>query len=757
MLLPIVSAAQSDVRLIGCVYDKADGSPVLTARVGLIGTNFSAQIDERGCFVFEQIPVGTYRVAVSDFGYEDYLSDALNVEIDIARTIDIALKRKLRRVDDIRVRGSQLSAATDRVAVIDRDRIRMDRPSNLADLLETIEGVDVQRTGGSSGEARVSIRGSDPRHVLVLLDGQRINASGSGVADLNTIPVEIIERVEVHKGGGTAEFGPEALAGVIDIITQPQSGNGPQTSTGEHRRGQWDAQELKLSFDNVVGSDHLTTRMAVSSHKAVGDFPFTYNVSPVDTVIEGVRINNRSQATSLFAAATMRLSRYSQLSCSGQAYRSEHGLPGRASTQNGTASQQDDRDLMTARWSHDWSAQSSLEARLGYSRFYQHFDDRDNLPASRFDTEYDNTVWDAQITNRVVPFRRNQLVVGLQFRHDHLDHADLLRPTWSMGETTRKSRAIFVSDKQNFDISNLRLANELSLDAAVRYDLAKTDKEPTSLLDQSTGHRVEHWSPRVGMSLSRHGQIELIARASYGKSLQLPAINALFWKNDAVSRGNPGLRPEQSEHSEAGIEAQTATGQFQLRAGFTYFHSYVSDLIVWAQGYQNVWRPENLAAAMLVGHEDFVTVSLSDRLLELSYQNTITTSRNRSGTQATYDRELTFTPHYITNLAVRLNHCILYGSYSVRLVGRRYSLPNNQKYFDAYRLDNLMLGLRLQPWSSWEADINLRVNNLRDESYVLISHFPMPGREVEFGLRVTFGLGDGSPTAQPSNTTPERN
>jgi len=757
VLLPIVSSAQSDARLIGCVYDKSDGSPVITAQVELVGTNYSTKIDERGCFVFEQIPVGIYRVAVSDFGYKDYLSNVLRVEVDIARSVDIALDRKLHRVDDIRVSGSQLMLESDRVAVLDRDQIPIARPSNLADLLETIEGINVQRTGGSSGEARVSIRGSDPRHVLVLLDGQKINASGSGVADLNTIPVEIIERVEVHKGGGAAEFGPEALAGVINIITQPQLGIGPQTYTGEHRRGQWSIESLKLSCDNVVASDHLTTRMAVSSQKAVGDFPFTYNVSPVDTVIEGIRINNRSQATSLFAAATMRLGRYSQLSCSGQAYRSEHGLPGRAATQNESASQEDDRDLLTARWSHDWSVRSNVQARLGYSRFYQHFEDRDNVPASRFDTEYDNTVWDAQITNRVAPFRWNQLVVGLQFRHDHLDHADLLRPTWSMGETTRKSRAIFVSDKQNFDISSLGLASELSLDAAVRYDLAETDKEPTSLLDQMGGHRVEHWSPRVGMSLSRRGQVTWIARASYGKSLQLPAINALFWKNDAVSRGNPGLRPEQSEHSEAGIEAHTGSGPIQIRAGLTYFHSYVSDLIVWAQGYQNVWRPENIAAAMLVGHEDFITLSFSDRLLELSYQNTITTSRNRSGTQAVRDRDLTFTPHYITNLAVRLNHSFLYGSYSVRLVGKRYSLPNNQKYFDAYRLDDLMLGLRLQPWRSWEVDVNLRVNNLRDESYVLISHFPMPGREFEFGLRVTFGLGDNSPNTQQSNAATERN
>jgi len=91
-------------------------------------------------------------------------------------------------------------------------------------------------------------------------------------------------------------------------------------------------------------------------------------------------------------------------------------------------------------------------------------------------------------------------------------------------------------------------------------------------------------------------------------------------------------------------------------------------------------------------------------------------------------------------LTGRLNHKYLYVAYNIRLVDKRYSLANNEKYYDAYRLDDLTLGARLNLNHLWRCSLEYRINNLHDEDYVLITHYPMPGREWEVGFKISYGI-----------------
>jgi len=375
-----------------------------------------------------------------------------------------------------------------------------------------------------------------------------------------------------------------------------------------------------------------------------------------------------------------------------------------------------------------------------FSRFVQYFEDTESSLAEQFNSEYTNDIFNFQSSGILKYFDNGSVRLGVQFQRDKLNHEDYLRPTWSMDETVRQNHGVFIANNFHFDITPLKLFNTAGFDIALRYDKSNTDKEATSLYDLTESHLVEELSPKIGFSLSRKGNIDLILRGSYGKSFRLPSINALFWKGDTRSRGNPGLRPEKSEHSEISGELKSGFSIVQLKGGVTYFHSYISDLIVWSQGSQGEWRPENLEAALLVGHEEFIKLSFFERLIELTYQNTITISRNRATGHVTYNKELIFTPHYITNLTGRLNHKYLYVAYNIRLVDKRYSLANNEKYYDAYRLDDLTLGARLNLNHLWRCSLEYRINNLHDEDYVLITHYPMPGREWEVGFKISYGI-----------------
>ncbi|MCE3251249.1 MAG: hypothetical protein K0Q67_259 [Cellvibrio sp.] len=115
------------------------------------------------------------------------------------------------------------------VSVVDRAMLTQLNKTNLADVLQSVPGVLVERQGGPGGLAVASIRGGESNYTLVMVDGIAMNDPGNsrgGAFDLGSINVESIERIEVVRGPQSAIYGADAVSGVINIITlRPQQGH----------------------------------------------------------------------------------------------------------------------------------------------------------------------------------------------------------------------------------------------------------------------------------------------------------------------------------------------------------------------------------------------------------------------------------------------------------------------------------------------------------------------------------------------------
>ena len=215
-------------------------------------------------------------------------------------------------------------------------------------------------------------------------------------------------------------------------------------------------------------------------------------------------------------------------------------------------------------------------------------------------------------------------------------------------------------------------------------------------------------------------------RAGYGKSFRLPTINALFWKGDVRSHGNPGLKPEKSNHSDVAGEINLGLGVFNLSAGLTYFHSYIRDLVVWQPDYQGVWRPVNLASARITGHEDNISLGFFEDKFEIIYQNTVTTALNKVPGHNSYNKKLTFYPGYITSITSRLNLGWLSAAYSIRFVDKAYTNQANTRFYDSYSLDDFRIGTDINISKYWRFSADAKIDNVRNVDYVLMTHYPMP-------------------------------
>ncbi|NOX50588.1 MAG: TonB-dependent receptor plug domain-containing protein, partial [Gammaproteobacteria bacterium] len=111
--------------------------------------------------------------------------------------------------------------------IIDQTEIRLSGLQSVAELLRYVPAVSGNSTStlvsnGGDGSATVTLRGLPSSNTLVLLNGKRMNSDallGRSV-DLNTLPLSMVEQIEILKDGTSAIYGSDAIAGVVNIITK---------------------------------------------------------------------------------------------------------------------------------------------------------------------------------------------------------------------------------------------------------------------------------------------------------------------------------------------------------------------------------------------------------------------------------------------------------------------------------------------------------------------------------------------------------
>jgi len=169
-------------------------------------------------------------------------------------------------LDTVVVTGSRIPRSsevegTSPVLVIDRAAIEASGQTSIGDILFNITASDggalrnvTTTTNGSDGTQNVSLRGLGATRTLILVNGRRWVTAGitnNAVVDLNSIPVSVIERVEVLKDGASAIYGSDAIAGVINVITRKNfDGAEANVYVGGYSKGDG----FQQSYDFTVGS-----------------------------------------------------------------------------------------------------------------------------------------------------------------------------------------------------------------------------------------------------------------------------------------------------------------------------------------------------------------------------------------------------------------------------------------------------------------------------------------------------------------------
>ena len=209
------ASGQFPGELLGRVVDAVTGLPVADARIDLAELQRVALSGGSGGFRLRGLEPGSYSLRVRRVGYATL---AAEVEIRNGATARVTFYLQPAPVAlaplSVQVRSPEIPS----VYRITRREVRSSGARTAGDLVATVPSVIVTEAG-LGGAQTVSIRGSSPDAVLVLLDGAPLNDPITGEADLSRVSAAGIEEIQVLPGGGTSSYGPGAEGGVILIRT----------------------------------------------------------------------------------------------------------------------------------------------------------------------------------------------------------------------------------------------------------------------------------------------------------------------------------------------------------------------------------------------------------------------------------------------------------------------------------------------------------------------------------------------------------
>ena len=209
-------------KLTGYVFDN-EKTPLPGALVRLIDTDLGCITNKEGLFELSDIPEGIYILEISYVGYEkSQLS--MNIKSGETKTFNRQLTPSTNVLEAVEVRGESFTKSISKKAIkintIDAKAFQI-QSVGAAEMLRTVPGVLVRRSGGLGSNASVNLNGLQGNAVRIYIDGFPVEYLGGGY-NLNNLPGAVIDRMEVYKGVVPADKGTDALGGAVNIVSKRQ-------------------------------------------------------------------------------------------------------------------------------------------------------------------------------------------------------------------------------------------------------------------------------------------------------------------------------------------------------------------------------------------------------------------------------------------------------------------------------------------------------------------------------------------------------
>jgi len=268
---------KTDANINGHVINKSSKEHIPYINVSIKGTTIGIATDATGHYFLRNLPVGKFSIVVSGVGYK---SEEKEITLVLGKTIEVNFEME---EDQIQLESVVVSANRNEVnrkeapTIVNIISPKLFENTNsvcLAQGLNFQPGLRVEANCQNCGFQQVRINGLDGPYSQILIDSRPIFSSLAGVYGIEQIPANMIERVEVVRGGGSAIFGSNAIAGTINIITEePTTNSVTLSNTSSLIYGK--KADINTSLNaSVVSDDYKTGVMIFGSTRQRSPFDY---------------------------------------------------------------------------------------------------------------------------------------------------------------------------------------------------------------------------------------------------------------------------------------------------------------------------------------------------------------------------------------------------------------------------------------------------------------------------------------------------
>ena len=217
LLFSLSISAQNTAELIGTVTDKVTHQPLIGADVYIKELNKGVSTDARGQYRLAHLPEGNYTVWFSFLGYQTF---GKKISVKGQMRSDVSLKEQAEEISGVTVSGKSIAHQKKEqsmpVTVIDMSNLR-GTVSSVQDILLKTVGITLRTSGGVGSSSRISVRGLEGKRIGFFIDELPLGEQTDYI-DINDIPIDMIDRIEIYKGVVPARFGGSSLGGAINIV-----------------------------------------------------------------------------------------------------------------------------------------------------------------------------------------------------------------------------------------------------------------------------------------------------------------------------------------------------------------------------------------------------------------------------------------------------------------------------------------------------------------------------------------------------------
>lgn len=603
-----------------------------------------------------------------------------------------------------------LGQAAKIVTVITAQEIASSPVTSIQDLLEYAAGIDVRQRGEGGTQADVSIRGGTFDQIAILLNGANLSNPQTGHYNFD-LPVNLsdIERIEIVSGPASRVFGASAFAGAINIITRTGKDN-------------------SISTDNYVGLYEAWKLEAGINHQAKS---FSQRLSAGYNSSGGYIDNTDYKQLNLFWQSEVK---NEAADFQFQAGYNDKGYGANSFYSAAYPNQYDKTRRFFVSAGGETKGKIRFSPKVYWTRHFDRYElFRDN-PAEWYagHNYHETQVFGANL-NATTDWLLGRTTTGIEFRNEGVKSNVL-------GKLMDEPQDVpFADDGVKYTKSDNRSNISYFLEHNIILQRFTLSAGVLANYHSSLNGRVRFY-PGVDMSYRLGNDFRLYG--SWNRALRMPTFTDLYYESKVI-KGNPHMKPEESEAFEVGVKYNTHF----LRAHLAGFYRKGKNMIDWIKETpeDEAWQSRNLTKLDNLGME--ANISLFPRELgndrffirkaEISYAF-IHQDKDSEGLISNY--ALDYLKHKLT---AQLSHSIWKGfsaTWYLRWQDRagsytRYEAlkPAYEEAYPAYCVVDLKLN-----WQHKNLNIYSEINNLFDATYYDLGNIPQPGFWCRAGFSYTF-------------------